>query len=95
MLVSASEEDHSRITELLKQVSALPADGAAVRTVPVRYGDPESIENALERSLGRRGTLSIMADEQSSSVYLVGKSEEVVAAEKLIAELDRPMGSIR
>jgi type II secretory pathway component GspD/PulD (secretin) len=95
MLVSASEEDHSRITELLKQVSALPADGAAVRTVPVRYGDPESIENALERSLGRRGTLSIMADEQSSSVYLVGKSEEVVAAEKLIAELDRPMGATK
>jgi type II secretory pathway component GspD/PulD (secretin) len=95
LLVNASEDDHQRIAELLKQVSALPADGAAVRTVPVRYGDPESIENALERSLGRRGTMSIMADEQSSSVYLVGKADEVAAAEKLIAELDRPMGATK
>ncbi|MFN5470359.1 MAG: secretin N-terminal domain-containing protein [Pirellulaceae bacterium] len=93
LLVNASEEDHQRITDLLKQISSLPADGAAVRTVPVRFGDPESIENALERSMGRRSTMSIMADEQSSAIYLVGKAEEVAAAEKLIAELDRPSGA--
>jgi len=102
ILVRAPDADFKTIEEMVKQLDKAMADSGSLRTFRLKTADAQQLAGVLQNALSKRETdrygrthsrsdSVVNADVRTNSLIVAGPAGDIQTAEKLIAELDKPL----
>lgn len=89
LLVTATQEDHDRIAPVITQIESNEAINESTVVYSVKFGDLESLENALDDLLD---DADVVADEESRAILVTATAEDHKRAADVIKQLAESAG---
>ncbi|HQL76080.1 MAG TPA: secretin N-terminal domain-containing protein, partial [Phycisphaerae bacterium] len=100
LIVSAPLDVMVKIEELIKKLDVASDTSGGVKVLRLKTADAAQLapivsaavaKQTLAAGGARRGMVTVTADSRTNSLVIVGPAGDIQAAEKLVAELDRPL----
>ncbi len=90
LLVTGSEDTHTTIGAVVKQLDVASGQEPVMRAYPIRQGDPDEISESLISAFARSRDYSITYQKANETVYVLATPRHQVAIEDMLKAMDQP-----
>lgn len=90
LIVSARDEDHQRVAELVSQLEDAPGQESVMRAYVVRSADGQQVYQSLANTFNGNGNFSLSWQEATKTIFVVATPKNHAIFSDLIRQLDNP-----